>query len=237
MTVQVGAWQLYKGLRFIMAGTVTTAAVAQQPHSPPKQVAVAGLIFSFLLIIGLAIIRLALPDVQTEQSMVNPGFESALPLALHLVPFAGLAFLWFLGVLSERVGASEDKFFTTVRLGSGLLFVASLFAAGAVTDAALGLPGRSGQQVSTEVYYFVRQASYAFLNVFGIKMAGMFIFSTCSIALRTGTLPRWIAFSGFACGLVLLLVISSWLWIAVLFPLWTMLVSAYILVAKRKPEA
>jgi hypothetical protein len=33
---------------------------------------------------------------------------------------------------------------------------------------------------------------------------------------------------------VLLLVISNWLWIAMLFPLWTILVSAHILVAQRK---
>jgi hypothetical protein len=75
---------------------------------------------------------------------------------------------------------------------------------------------------------------YAFLNIFAVKMAGVFIFSTCIIALRTRILPRWIAFSGFACGLVLLLVISNWLWIAMLFPLWTLLVSAHILVAQKK---
>jgi len=221
-----------------MAQMTMATATRSQPLTPPREAAIAGLIFSFLMIIGIGIIRFALPDVSGEQSLVNPGFGKALPLALHLVPFAGIAFLWFLGVLRNRMGASEDKFFATVCLGSGLLFVASLFAAGAVTEAVLGsTQGRSVQQVSTEVYYFARQAGYAFLNVFGIKMAGVFIFSTCTIALRTAILPRWIAFSGFACGLVLLLVISSWLWIAVLFPVWTMLVSVYILVVKRKPEA
>jgi hypothetical protein len=58
-------------------------------------------------------------------------------------------------------------------------------------------------------------------------MAGVFIFSTCVIALRTGIFPRWIAFSGFACGLTLLLVIANSMWIAMLFPLWTILVSTY----------
>jgi hypothetical protein len=67
-------------------------------------------------------------------------------------------------------------------------------------------------------------------------MAGAFIFSTSTIALRTAILPRWIAFSGFACGALLLLIISDWLWIAMVFPLWTMVVSAYILAVKRKSE-
>ena len=48
-----------------------------------------------------------------------------------MAPFAGIAFLWFIGVLRNRVGALEDQFFSTVFLGSGLLFVASLFASAA----------------------------------------------------------------------------------------------------------
>jgi len=151
------------------------------------------------------------------------------------VPFAGIAFLWFLGVLRNQLGSAEDQFFATVFLGSGLLFVASLFASAAVAGAALrSTHSPSTQQVSSEVWFFARQVAYAFMNIFAIKMAGVFIFSTCTIALRTAILPRWIAFSGFACGLALLLVISNWLWIAMLFPLWTTLVSVHILAVKQK---
>jgi len=181
------------------------------------------------MIVSLGIIRIGLPGAPADQTTVNPGFRTAISLALHLVPFAGIAFLWFLGVLRNRIGTAEDKFFATVFLGSGLLFVASLLAAAAVAGAVLGT-----HQVSSEVYYFAHQVGYAFLNIFAIKMAGVFIFSTCVIALRTAIFPRWIAFSGFACGLALLLVISEWLWIAMLFPLWTIVVSTYILVVTRK---
>ena len=208
-----------------------------QPQPIPRAVAIAGLIFSLLMLITLGIIRVAIPEGLAEQSMVNARFGRALTLALHLVPFAGLAFLWFIGVLRNRMGAAEDQFVATVFLGSGLLFVGSLFAATAVAGAVLGsshaLPG---QQVSAEVYYFARQVGYAFLNIFTVKMAGVFMFSTCVIALRTGILPRWIAFSGFACGLTLVLVISNWMWIAMLFPLWTILVSTYILAVERKSK-
>jgi hypothetical protein len=189
------------------------------------------------MIISLGIIRLALPDGPAEQSTVKPGFDKAIALALHLVPFAGIAFLWFLGVLRNRIGAAEDQFLATVFLGSGLLFVASLFASAAVAGAVLGsTQARSHQQVGSEVYYFAAQVGYAFLNIFAFKMAGVFIISTCTIALRTAIFPRWIAFSGYACSLALLLVISNWLWIGVLFPLWTILVSTYILAVKRKRE-
>jgi hypothetical protein len=53
-------------------------------------------------------------------------------LVLNLVPFAGIAFLWFIGVLRDRLGELEDRFFATVFLGSGLLFLAILFASAAV---------------------------------------------------------------------------------------------------------
>jgi len=203
--------------------------------TPPRAAAIAGLLFSLLMIISLGIIRLAFPGVPGEQIPVNPAFENAIAVALHLLPFAGLAFLWFIGVLRDRIGAAEDRFFATVFLGSGLLFVACLFASAAVAGAVLG--NTHAPPITSEVYDFARQVCYAFLNIFAIKMAGVFTFSTCVIALRTAIFPRWIAFCGFACGLTLLLVISHWLWIVMLFPLWTILVSVYILTMKRTSEA
>ena len=211
---------------------------SDQRLAPPRSAAIAGLIFSLLMLISLGIIRVAVRESVEEQSMVNTRFGHAITLGLHIVPFAGLAFLWFIGVLRNRMGASEDQFFGTVFLGSGLLFVASLFAATAIAGAVLGSShARPGQQVGGDVYYFARQLGYGFLNIFAVRMAGVFIFSTCVIALRTGIFPRWIAFSGFACGLTLLLVISNWMWIAMLFPLWTILVSAHILAVQRKPKS
>ena len=47
-------------------------------------------------------------------------------LSLHLVPFA-VAFLWFIGVVRDQLGNVEDRLFSTVFLGGGLLFLAMLF--------------------------------------------------------------------------------------------------------------
>jgi hypothetical protein len=214
------------------------SSVPNQPPPLPRAAAIAGLLFSLLMLISIGIIRVAAPEVSADQTTVNTRFGHAISFSLHLVPFAGLAFLWFIGVLRNRIGASEDQFFGTVFLGSGFLFVASLFAATAVAGAVLGSSHtRPAEQVSSEVYYFARQMGYAFLNIFGVRMAGVFVFSTSVIALRTGIFPRWIAFSGFACGLILLLVISNWLWIAMLFPLWTILVSVHILAVQKKSRS
>jgi hypothetical protein len=188
------------------------------------------------MIASVGIIRVAVPADPTKPAiwLTEPSHRGPVMFALQLVPFSGIAFLWFIGVLRNRLGALEDRFFATVFLGSALLFVASLYASAAAAAAFLEtIAGGNIQQLNTDIYYFARHVSYVFLNVFGIKMAGVFIFSTCAIALRTAIFPRWVALSGFACGAALLVVITHWLWIAILFPLWILLVSAQILVANR----
>ena len=208
--------------------------VSNPPLAPPRAAAVSGILFSALMIASLGIIRLAFPaDLNKPGTwLTNPAQRNVIELALNLVPFAGIAFLWFMGVLRNRIGAAEDKFFATVFLGSGLLFVASLFAAAAAAGA-LVETAVAGSIQPGEIHAFARHVCYELLNVFGIKMAGVFTFSTCTIALRTGIFRRWIAYSGFACGVMLLAVISSWLWIALLFPLWMLLVSVQILLIER----
>jgi hypothetical protein len=162
----------------------------------------------------------------------DPVRLHAVRYALNLVPFTGIAFLWFMGVVRDRLGTLEDRFFATVFLGSGLLFVACLFASAATATALVDTVAVGRIRLAdSETYYWVRRVSYALLNVFAIKMAGVFMFSTCAMALRTSFLPRWVGFSGFACGLVLIIVITEWEWIALLFPSWILAVSLHILIA------
>jgi hypothetical protein len=211
-----------------------TAASSDSPQalSAPRAAAVAGVVFGVLLILGLVLIRISVPaDPSLPGTWVrDPDRRSAVRLALNLFPFAGIAFLWFMGVLRNRLGAREDQFLATAFLGSGLLFVVSLFTAGAVAagllealaDGRIVLP-------DSEAYYFGRRTVYTLLNVFAFKMAAVFMFSTGTIGLRTAFLPRWVALVGYACALVLLVVITSWAWIGLLFPLWVLLVSTVVL--------
>src|SRR5215831_8966937 len=99
----------------------------------PRAAAVAGIVFSLLLIFALVLIILATPSDPARAGtwLSDSSRRRAIALALNLVPFAGIAFLWFIGVVRDRVGEHEDKFFATVFLGSGLLFVGMLFVAAA----------------------------------------------------------------------------------------------------------
>ena len=214
------------------------ATVHPHPTAPPRAAAIAGVVFSLLLSTTLVIIRLAAPDHQTDpaQWLADPVRRNTLRFAIQLAPFAGIAFLWFIGVLRNRLGNREDQFFATVFLGSGFLFVASLFAAAALAGAVIrSLTDESAPALNTDAYHLTRLVVGAALNGFAIKMAGVFIISTSTIMMRTGMLPRWISLAGYACAGALLLVITNWPWIALLFPLWILIVSGYILIAEFHP--
>src|SRR5215469_11175841 len=103
----------------------------------PKAAAIAGILFSVLLLGVLWLLRISVPDDPREPGAWLKSASHTVALAINLVPFAGIAFLWFIGVLGDRLGASEGKFFATVFFGSGLLFLGMLFAAAAVAGALL----------------------------------------------------------------------------------------------------
>jgi hypothetical protein len=99
--------------------------------------------------------------------------------------------LWFIGVVRDRLGSNEDRFFATVFLGSGLLFLAMLFNSGAVAGGVISLFGATpGMLIESGEYNFGRVVAYEFMNVYTMKMAGVFMISTCTLSLRTGIVPR-----------------------------------------------
>jgi hypothetical protein len=157
--------------------------------------------------------------------------SNTVALALNLVPFDGIAFLWFIGVLRDRLGEHEDRFFATVFLGSGLLFLAMLFASAAVAGGIIiAYTARPERMLDSPTFTFARAVTYEIMNLYAVKMAAVFMISTSILAMRTGFTPRWIAFTGFACALLLLFSGRCIDWILLVFPLWVLLLSVYILI-------
>ena len=83
----------------------------------PRAGAVAGILFSILLITSVVLIRLSVPDSPRDPGEWLSHSAHSIRVALNLLPFAGIAFLWFVGVLRDRMGAKEDRFLATVFLG------------------------------------------------------------------------------------------------------------------------
>ena len=191
----------------------------------PRAGAVAGILFSVLLFVSLVLTRLAVPYSPADPGAWLSQSAKSIRLALGLLPFAGIAFLWFMGVLRDRMGTREDRFLATVFLGSGLLFLAITFGASAVTGGLLMAYEASPQKVmGSGTYTFARTLGYELVNVYALRMAGVFMFSTCTLAIRIGVFPRWMALLGYVLALFLLLSIGHFGWATLVFPLWTLVI-------------
>lgn len=200
----------------------------------PGSAAVAGIIFSVLLICGLVLLRLSTPAraAAADDWLTDSGRRTAVAIGLNLVPFAGIAFLWFVGVLRDRIGEREDRFFATVFLGSGLLFVGMMFVAAAVADGVI--EDASSGSSSAGTLALGRNVTAILLNVYCMRMAAVFTMTTVTIAWRTAIVSRWLTGAGLATALVLMVGIGISPWVELLFPAWILALSLEILIATRK---
>ena len=203
----------------------------------PRAAAVAGIAFSLLLTTALVLVHRVVPaDPQVAGDWItNPSKRRSVVFALNLVPFAGIAFLWFIGVVRDRIGHGEDRLFSTVFLGSGLLFIAMLFASAAGASGLVLTAGDDAGAVSASVWSLGRRATQTLLTVYAMRMAAVFAISTSSIVARLELAPRWLTLLGFATGVVLLLTSGVVAWLELVFPAWVFVLSVYILVAARSP--
>lgn len=199
----------------------------------PRAAGVAGLIFAALF--AAALLMTGPPPGIAGESFAawyaGAGRARLVIVGLYLVPFAGIAFLWFIGVVRDRIGRREDRLFSTVFLGSGLLFVAMMFAAYAAGTAmamridALGWRG----SLDTGSLQLARALTYSLLFVYSARTAGVFMIVTSTIALRTRSVPRWVAIVGYAVSLILLLTINNFELVLLMFPAWVALFSLWVI--------
>jgi len=198
----------------------------------PKAAAVAGIVFSLLMFTIFGLLRRSIPADPLESGAWLATNTRTIALALNLIPFAGVAFLWFLGVLRDRLDQQEDRFFATVFFGSALLFLAMLFAAAAVIGAVMLLASTAepNELMNSATFRFARAAAYIVTNVYASKMAAVFMISTSTVVIYTGIAPRWIAFIGYLSALVLLLGSFYIGWSFAVLPVWVFVISVYILI-------
>jgi hypothetical protein len=195
-----------------------------------RSAAIAGIIFAVLLLTALTMMRIALSEDSFQAFQSDAQRRSLIRLSLHLVPFAGIAFLWFIGVVREQLGEVEDRLFSTVFLGSGLLFLAMLFI-GAVTSTSL-LTMLAGSDPNADLFAYGRSTTQTLISVYAMRMAAVFTLSVSTVGLRTSGLPRWVSYLGYLVALTLLLAAGEHKWFQLLFPAWVLLVSVVILLVR-----
>ncbi|HTY72289.1 MAG TPA: hypothetical protein VMI11_07665 [Actinomycetes bacterium] len=200
----------------------------------PRSAAVAGIVFAVLMSASIVLVRWVIraDPAQAGIWLTEPHRRDAARLGLALLPFAGIAFLWFVGVIRDRIGVHEDRFFATVFLGSGLLFVGMLFVAAAVAGGLLELAG--SEQIEPDVWTLAHNTTFNLLSIYAIRMAAVFMISCATMTLRSGVMPRWLGYSGYVAALLLLVGTDVQHWLQFLFPLWVFVLSVHILIASAR---
>ena len=202
----------------------------QRPNrlSTPRAAAVAGVLFALLFGTALVLLRSSVPQGGGPGSQWVDGAEGRLKVAALLMPFAGITFLWFIGVVRDGIGAYEDKFFASVFFGSGILFLAMMFASSAV-GAGLVASRKLGAGHDDAVA-FGQALLITLSNTYALRMAAVFMMSLATIWLKTSLMPRWLVYGTYLLALTLLVAGDVSMWLTLAFPFWVLVVSILALV-------
>jgi hypothetical protein len=203
----------------------------------PRAAAAAGIAFGVLYVICTVVLTNRPPDgvgVGEFADWYRTSAATNLTLvSLYLMPLAGIAFLWFVAVIRNRIGEREDRFFGTVFIGSGLLFVAMMWAAGAAAAslvAANRLEGVIFPDPAT--YESARSLAHALFFVYASRAAAIFVIVTSTIALGTGAFPRWLIVLGYVIAAVQFISAGELEITVLLFPAWVIILSLFILIGE-----
>ncbi|WP_406366107.1 hypothetical protein [Streptomyces sp. NBC_01546] len=186
----------------------------------PRAAGTAGIAFALLLAAAIVLMRIAVPSGNAADAAIPSDRRWAVRVALEIIPFAGIFFLWFMGALRAHAGEAEDRFVATVFLGSGFVFVSTLFVASGAAGTVLAENTPSD---------FGRHYAYTVLSTYAMRMAAVFVFATSTIGRRLGVFPKPLVLLGTVVGLVLLIVASAVPWSELVFPAWALIVSFHIL--------
>jgi hypothetical protein len=207
-----------------------------------ESAAIAGVVYAVLTLISLILFR-GLPDLKLSDDAIAAWFNdtanhSTLVLALNLVSIASVAFLWFVAVIRRRIGEKEDRFFATVFLGASTLYLVT-YIAGAVALAAPAVAASvfEGAAADQATVSLTIGTANAMLLIIGPRMQALIMFTTSTLVLRTGVMPLWLAYIGYATGVVLFLFPLVYQPLGIVFPLWVLVVSITIGLTRPQHES
>ena len=194
--------------------------------------AASGIAFAVLMLAGIVLLDPV--SGQSDQTFTDFYAERdnriAVIAGMYLLAIAGACFLVFLGTLRRTLRRAEGDSgnLTAIVFAGGIVFVATLFAGGAamgVVATSISLGGEP--QPSPAVGRLFTQLGYTLILLFGMVAGSVLITATSALAMRTGTLPRWLAWAGFASAVLLLtgVIFVS----AIALPLWVVAVSVALL--------
>lgn len=207
----------------------------------PKSAAVAGLLFTLLSVtIMVSVQDLVASSARDINHDWIAGGSKTTTFALTLVPFVGISFLWFTGVLRDWLDSQEDRFFSTIFWSSGILIVAMLFIWAAIFSAMFKTyVGGDELKIGRDVYVFGHTLLKVVLVDYTLRMMGVYMMSIAAIWRGTKVMPVWLIWATYALGITFTLFASKVAEARYVFPAWVFIVSIYILIYNYRigPEA
>ena len=201
----------------------------------PRTAAIAGIFYSILIFTVMILTRRAAnvqPDQVTREYLET--WSGTFSLVLLLVPFAGIAFLWFTGVIRDRLRDREDRFFATIFFGSGIIYVLLIFLWGAILGTIMRMASLEARGVfkifSTDVLTFGLILMNEINGNFALRMAGVYMSAVGTMWNRTKLMPRWLTLVTYILSFAFMLAAERIKEARIIFPAWVLVVSVYTLV-------
>ena len=201
-----------------------------------------GIAFAALFTAGLVLVdqipQLGSPDSTYTAFYAHGSGRVLVTVGLYLVPFAGIAFLWFMmafRALLDRPAALTQG----LQLASGVAFICMLFAGTAAAGAvALMLNFADVPAPPVSVDRVLSTVGYGLVFVYGVRVAGMFAITTTTLARRAGLMPRWLAVLSYLMAAFLLVTTTTQPATLLVYPAWVLLLSlAVVRAARTRPAA
>jgi hypothetical protein len=217
-------------------------ARARELQNAARFTAIAGITYAVLFIASFWLLT-DVPKAGSSSQEIIDYYESddgnaVTVVALYLMPFSGIAFLWFIVSLrmwiSSRVERRVSVLFSNIQLVSGIIFLALFFAAGAALSVAALTIDIGDTRLSPIAAAEFPQYGSSLFFVFAIRMGAMFVFTTTNIGRASKILPNWFVIAGLVVGLTMLLSASFNRALILMFPVWVLILCLLILLHARK---
>lgn len=195
-----------------------------------RRTALSAAVFVVAFVVGLFLV--SNPDSDASAATFAHWYSQSgnrlhLIASAALLSLAGLAWIVTVNGLRERVGDGVAARIAT----TGAAVTASLIGVAATLIAAVpaGMAIGSAPLPGDDLVRFLPQAGYVALTFIAMPAAALTVTSICIAGLRSGTLPRWLAYLGYAASVVLLA--SLEFFPMLLFVVWV--IAAAIVLARR----
>jgi hypothetical protein len=205
-----------------------------------SRVAIAGLVFSALFVVAWFLLRDSPSLDSTDQELLDyygdpDQRRNSVIAGLYVIPFAGIAFIWFMAALRDRSvqgTARETTILSTAHVVAGALVVTSLFTLAAVELAVVWL-AETGDAIDVGGTRSLLALGEALLDIMAVRSAAVFVGISSARAVRSGLFPRSYAGLSLVTAVALLFVYEAVPWVTLLFPAWVASTSVLILVRRH----